>query len=65
MRVLAYLDAGSGSVVASAIAAGFAGIVVVVKMGWRRTFGALAPKRRRAAAAETRPEPARDLDRVT
>jgi hypothetical protein len=65
MRILAYLDAGSGSVIASAIAAGFAGIAVVVKMGWRRTLGALSPKRRRAVATETQPEPAGGADRVT
>lgn len=50
MGVVAYLDAGSGSMIASAIAAGFAGIAVVVKVGFRRTVGALSPKRRRAAA---------------
>jgi hypothetical protein len=46
-----YLDANSGSMIASAIAAGFAGIAVVFKMGWHRTVGALSPKRRREAAA--------------
>jgi hypothetical protein len=65
MRILAYLDAGSGSVIASAIAAGFAGIAVVVKMGWRRTMGALSPKRRRAVDTETQPEPAGGADRVS
>lgn len=50
MKVLAYLDASSGSMIASAVAAGFAGIVVVVKMGFRRVFGALSPKRRREMA---------------
>lgn len=50
MRVLAYLDAGSGSLIASAVAAGFAGIAVVVKVGFRRVFGALSPKKRRALA---------------
>jgi hypothetical protein len=51
VRILGYLDAGSGSMIASAVAAGFAGIAVVFKVGWRRTFGALSPKRRREAAA--------------
>ena len=37
--------------IASAVAAGFAGILVVVKMGFRRVFGALSPKRRREMAA--------------
>ena len=49
--MLAYLDANSGSLIASAIAAGFAGIAVVFKMGWSRTLGALSPKRRKAAKA--------------
>ena len=50
--MLAYLDANSGSLIASAIAAGFAGIAVVFKLGWSRTIGFLSPKRRRAAKAE-------------
>jgi hypothetical protein len=49
--MLAYLDANSGSLIASAIAAGFAGIAVVFKMGWSRTIGMLSPKRRKAAKA--------------
>jgi hypothetical protein len=49
--MLAYLDANSGSLIASAIAAGFAGIAVVFKMGWSRTLGFFSPKRRRAAKA--------------
>jgi hypothetical protein len=49
--MLAYLDANSGSLIASAIAAGFAGIAVVFKMGWSRTIGVFSPKRRRAAKA--------------
>ena len=50
--MLAYLDANSGSLIASAIAAGFAGIAVVFKLGWSRTISFLSPKRRRAAKAE-------------
>jgi hypothetical protein len=49
--VLAYLDASSGSLIASAIAAGFAGVAVVFKMGWARTAGFLSPKKRREAQA--------------
>jgi hypothetical protein len=49
--MLAYLDANSGSLIASAIAAGFAGIAVVFKMGWSRTLSFFSPKRRRAAKA--------------
>jgi hypothetical protein len=47
--VIAYLDANSGSLIASAIAAGFAGIAVVFKMGWSRTIGYFSPKKRREA----------------
>ncbi len=47
--MIAYLDANSGSLIASAIAAGFAGIAVVFKMGWSRTIGFFSPKKRRAA----------------
>ena len=37
--MLAYLDAGSGSIIASAAAAGFAGAAVAAKMGWQRVSG--------------------------
>jgi hypothetical protein len=54
MRTLAYLDAGSGSLIASAIVAGSAGVAVVFKTGFRRLGLLLSPKRRRAAKdAET------------
>jgi len=36
--------------IASAIAAGFAGIAVVFKVGFRRIRAAVSPKRRRAMA---------------
>ena len=51
MRIVAYLDANSGSLIASAIAAGFAGIAVVFKVGWRRVIGFFSPKARAAAKA--------------
>ena len=35
---LAYLDAGTGSALAAAIVAGFAGGMVTVKMYWRRIW---------------------------
>ncbi len=47
--MFAYLDANSGSLIASAIAAGFAGIAVVFKLGWSRTVAFFSPKHRRAA----------------
>ena len=68
--MIAYLDANSGSLIASAIAAGFAGIAVVFKLGWSRTIGFFSPKRRRAAkeamraaaeAAAARPRPPADV----
>ena len=56
MRVLAYLDAQSGSVIASAVAAGFAGVAVVFKMWGRRLVGVFS---RKQATTEARPaEPA-------
>jgi hypothetical protein len=44
---LAYLDAGSGSQLAMAVVAGFAGTMVAVRMWWRRGLGALSRLRRR------------------
>lgn len=62
MRLVAYLDAQSGSLIASAIAAGFAGVAVVFKVGWRRMVAAVSPKARAeakaAAAAQTADAPA-------
>jgi hypothetical protein len=49
MRTLAYLDAGSGSLIASAIVAGFAGIAVVFKTSFRKLGLLFSPKRRREA----------------
>jgi len=37
--MLGYLDAGSGSMIAAAAAAGFAGAAVGAKMGWQRFTG--------------------------
>ena len=37
--MLAYLDAGSGSIIASAVAGGVAGAAVAAKMGWHRVTG--------------------------
>jgi hypothetical protein len=51
VRLMAYLDAGSGSMIASAIAAGGAGIAVLFKVGWRRMLMLFSPKRRREARA--------------
>ena len=51
MRVIGYLDAGSGSMIASAIAAGAAGFIMVFKVGFGKVFGVFSPKRRKAMAA--------------
>lgn len=56
-HISGYLDPGSTSMVASAIAAGFAGIVVVFKSGGRRIFGLFSPKRRKAAAEARATQP--------
>jgi hypothetical protein len=49
---LAYLDSGSVSLVVSAVVAGFAGILVVVKMGFRHFTSLFSPKQRAALKEE-------------
>lgn len=39
MGVFGYLDAGSGSMLVGAVAAGAAGVAVAAKVGWRRATG--------------------------
>jgi hypothetical protein len=51
MAVIAYLDAGSGSMLLAAIAGGLAGITVLVRLYWNRFLGMFSKKRRAAAAA--------------
>ncbi len=41
---LAYLDANSGSLIASAAAAGFAGAAVAARLGWQRVSGKFSRK---------------------
>jgi hypothetical protein len=53
-----YLDAGSGSIIASAAAAGFAGAAVAAKMGWQRVSGKF--KRGQAEEQQETPEAAED-----
>lgn len=48
---LAYLDPGSGNLLVAAVVAGFAGVMVVVKMWWRRLVNKL--RRRPPAPVET------------
>lgn len=52
MRTAAYLDANSVSLVTSAIVAGFAGIVVLFKMGFRRILAIFSSSQRAALRAE-------------
>jgi hypothetical protein len=62
--MIAYLDANSGSLIASALAAGFAGIAVVFKMGWSRTIGFFSPKKRKAAKEAIAASQAAEADAV-
>ncbi|HVE94474.1 MAG TPA: hypothetical protein VNB24_06100 [Acidimicrobiales bacterium] len=48
-RVFAYLDPGTGSQIMMAFMAGFAGLLVVVKMYWSRILGVFSPKARARA----------------
>ncbi len=44
MGVFGYLDAGSGSMIVGAVAAGAAGVAVAAKVGWRRMTGVFGKK---------------------
>lgn len=52
---IAYLDAGTGSLLLAAIAGGAAGISVLVKLYWKRFLGIFS-KRKRQEAKEARAE---------
>jgi ammonia channel protein AmtB len=45
MWTLGYLDPGAGSMVVQAIVAGFAGLAVVLRLGWRRMKLRIRPQR--------------------
>jgi hypothetical protein len=49
--VLAYLDAGTGSILVAALAGGIAGIAVLLKLFWHRILGVFSSKHRAAADA--------------
>jgi hypothetical protein len=49
--MLSYLDPGTGSMVAAALAGGAAGLGVLVKMYWHRFAGVFSKKHRAAADA--------------
>ncbi len=44
MGIFGYLDAGSGSMIVGAVAAGAAGVAVAAKVGWRRMTGGFGKK---------------------
>jgi hypothetical protein len=48
---LAYLDAGSGSLIVQALVAGTAGVVVAAKLYWRRLTGVFRRKTPAEASA--------------
>lgn len=52
---LAYLDPGSGSQLAMAVVAGFAGTMVAVKLWWRRALSAVRRLGRRQPSGSTGP----------
>ena len=59
--MLGYLDAGSGSMIATAAAAGFAGAAVGAKLGWQRLTG----KFKRGQAEETEAEETPEAEAAT
>ena len=52
--MLSYLDANSGSMLASVLAGGAAGAAVAAKVGWRRVAGRFS-RADDAASEETKP----------
>ena len=52
VSTLGYLDVGSTSMIASAVAAGFAGIVTFFKVGGRKMLGGLSRKKTTAVEAD-------------
>jgi hypothetical protein len=69
--VFGYLDAGAGSMIVGAVAAGAAGVAVAAKVGWRRMTGVFrkgdepesvdaAPAEAAAEAAPVTTEPGSD-----
>jgi hypothetical protein len=53
--ILAYLDAGSGSMIVQLLLGGFAAIAVTVKLWWRRLLRFLHLRPREQAESEPRP----------
>jgi hypothetical protein len=49
--MLSYLDPGTGSMILAAVAGGFAGFAVLMKMYWHRVLGVFSKKHRAEAEA--------------
>jgi hypothetical protein len=59
--MLSYLDPGTGSMIAAALAGGAAGFVVLMKLYWHRLLGVFS-KKHRAEADATRAQLVGDQD---
>jgi hypothetical protein len=59
--MLSYLDPGTGSMIAAAVAGGAAGIAVFFRMYWHRFLGTFS-KKHRAKAEEARTKLVTDAD---
>jgi len=57
---LAYIDAGSGSLIIQALVAGAAGVAVFLKLGWRRITGTF--RRQASAQSASAPSVTKDAD---
>jgi hypothetical protein len=53
--ILAYLDAGSGSMIVQLLLGGFAAVVVTIKLWWRRLLRFLRVRPRERAENEASP----------
>ena len=53
--ILAYLDAGSGSIIVQLLLGGFAAVVVTIKLWWRRLLRFLRLRPRETAEPDTSP----------
>ena len=59
--MLSYLDAGTGSMIAAALAGGAAGVAVFCRMYWHRFLGVFS-KKHRAQAEQVRSQLVTDTD---
>jgi hypothetical protein len=59
--MLSYLDPGTGSMIAAALAGGVAGVFVFFKMYWHRFLGVFS-KKHRARAEEAQAQLVADAD---